>query len=311
MPSREKPSPADYLTLRFTESSGSGTGIEQATDRLSFQLRGRERRHSESLVGPDFDNGTPFDLLVLANGRKYHLYSYSQLSHAPSGAVLRDANEIIPSSSIFRDSRGSYASFADYFRYKLLLVSGGWWVDTDIVCLEPLAFSRSYVFSIEPDQTIGNAVIRVPPRSEIMSRACAECQRLGTVDVEWSAAGPALLGQLVEELGLTNAAEDSRVFYPIDWPDWAQVLTPAAEIDLLGSKTLHLWNAMWDRDERDKNATYADDCLYERLKRKYLAGETDSRTLDGPAGAGGGCGGRALQGLQRVTRVLGRNTRRS
>jgi hypothetical protein len=49
------------------------------------------------------------------------------------------------------------------------------------------------------------------------------------------------------------------------------VLTPDAEIELLAaSTTLHLWNAMWDLNHRDKDATYAHDCLYEQLKRQYL-----------------------------------------
>jgi mannosyltransferase OCH1-like enzyme len=29
---------------------------------------------------------------------------------------------------------GSYAGFADHFRYKLLLEKGGWWPDLDMPC---------------------------------------------------------------------------------------------------------------------------------------------------------------------------------
>jgi hypothetical protein len=57
-----------------------------------------------------------------------------------------DANTIIPwdevfsysQSNTFGHGKGSYAGFSDIFRYKLLLVHGGWWTDMDITCLSPL-----------------------------------------------------------------------------------------------------------------------------------------------------------------------------
>jgi len=33
---------------------------------------------------------------------------------------------------------------------------------------------------------------------------------------------------------------------------------------------IHLWNEMWRRADRDKDRSYHPDCLYERLKRRYL-----------------------------------------
>src|SRR5258706_1862824 len=78
----------------------------------------------------------------LANGHAYHLYAYDDVAGVPPGAVVKDGNQILPSSLIFRCKQNkSFAAFSDFFRYKLLLEKGGWWVDLDVVCLKFFAFS--------------------------------------------------------------------------------------------------------------------------------------------------------------------------
>ena len=45
-------------------------------------------------------------------------------------------------SDIFRyRDNGSYAGFANFFRYELLRKRGGWWVDLDTICLRPFPAS--------------------------------------------------------------------------------------------------------------------------------------------------------------------------
>ncbi|MCI0557088.1 MAG: hypothetical protein MN733_01225, partial [Nitrososphaera sp.] len=74
----------------------------------------------------------------LLNGHEYHLYLYDELENIPFGTLIKDASEILPSSSIFQyKRRPTYAGFANFFRYKLLLERGGWWADTDTICLKP------------------------------------------------------------------------------------------------------------------------------------------------------------------------------
>jgi hypothetical protein len=61
------------------------------------------------------------------------------------------------------------------------------------------------------------------------------------------------------------------VFYPVDYPDWEKLLTPgAASLEDGEAKAIHLWNSLWDLNDRDKDATYPHDCVYEQLKRRYL-----------------------------------------
>src|ERR1700686_5215359 len=86
----------------------------------------------------------------LQNGHEYHLYVYDLPKHVPVGTVVRNANEILPSSSIFQYREyQSYAGFANFFRYKLLLERGGWWVDSDTVCPKQFNFPEEHVFATE------------------------------------------------------------------------------------------------------------------------------------------------------------------
>lgn len=209
----------------------------------------------------------------LANGHEYHLYVYDEIGNVPSGTILEDATRIVSADCRFLDSRGTFAAFSDFFRYKLLLERGGWWVDTDIVCMRPFAFDGNCVFSKEPDSTIGSAVMRVPPGNDVISRAWAACLHLDRTSVEWGAIGPRLLAPIIHELGLDSLAVDHEVFYPFDWADWRKALDPAVVWQLSpATRGVHFWNSMWDLAGTDKDATYPRDCLYETLKRQYLKG---------------------------------------
>src|ERR1044072_2719476 len=111
----------------------------------------------------------------LQNVHEYHLYVYDAVKIVPARAVVRDANEILPASRIFQyKHQASYAGFANFFRYKLLLERGGWWVDTDVICLKPFDFADEYVFASELDgetEVIASGVIKAPRGSSVMAYA--------------------------------------------------------------------------------------------------------------------------------------------
>jgi hypothetical protein len=82
-----------------------------------------------------------------AHGHEFVLYVYEATEGVPPGTVVMDANTIIPASRIFTyREHQTYAGFANFFRYKLLLERGGWFVDADMVCLRPFGFDDDYVF---------------------------------------------------------------------------------------------------------------------------------------------------------------------
>ena len=92
----------------------------------------------------------------IKNGHEYHLYTYSDIKNVPEGTIIKDGNEILPEDSIFTykygEGRGSVSAFSNVFRYKLLFDKGGYWVDTDVVCLNKWNFeNHDYVFASEED----------------------------------------------------------------------------------------------------------------------------------------------------------------
>jgi glycosyltransferase involved in cell wall biosynthesis len=121
-------------------------------------------------------------------GHDFHLWAYDDLTRhdLPKGVVLRDAEEIISRKDVFSKSsrdretgvgRNSFAApFSDLFRYKLLLKHGGIWVDMDVTCLRPFAFSGEYAFRPHRIGVIGS-ILKSPPASPLMRRVYWETAR--------------------------------------------------------------------------------------------------------------------------------------
>ena len=218
----------------------------------------------------------------LLNGHEYHLYVYDEMGNVPEGAVVKDANEILPRSSIFQyKHQASYAGFANFFRYKLLLERGGWWVDTDVVCLKPFDFVDEHVFSTETcrgEEVIHSGIIKAPAGSSVMAYAWGVCQGKNPSELVWGETGPRLMTEAVGRFSLAHFKQPFRAFCPLEYSDWHKVLEPDFEGGF-GPETyaVHLWNEMWRADGQDKNARYHAACFYERLKRKYL-GRRGTRT---------------------------------
>jgi hypothetical protein len=212
----------------------------------------------------------------LAHGHEYHLYVYGAVSSVPAGAHLRDAREILADSMIFQYARhASYAGFANYFRYKLLLERGGWWADTDTVCLRPFDFPEEYVFgselTMEGEATPTSGFIKAPAGSEAMAFAWEECLRKDPRRLTWGETGARLIAAVIRNYSLDAFLQDFRTFTPVAHFEWERVLEPGWNVDFAATtRSIHLWNEKWRRAGRDKNATYPSDCLYERLKAMYL-----------------------------------------
>ena len=223
-----------------------------------------------------FDHGAALDRVLPAHGHEYHLYTYGSVANIPPGTRLRDAREVLPESLIFRYTKHpSYAGFANYFRYRLLLDGGGWWVDIDAVCLRPFDFSEDYVFGSEPDGARrGDADQRL---HQGPGRQRGDGLRLGALPEQRPR--PAHLGR--DRASTCGRGHPEVRTWPI--PPRSPDFRPYPPFRLgTGPRTgvgrrlprrdaqVHLWNEMWRRGGRDKDASYPPDCLYERLKARYL-----------------------------------------
>src|SRR5262245_32867798 len=116
------------------------------------------------------------------HGHRYHLYAYDDIP-VPTGCFLMNAETILPKKLIFQygdaagEVKGSYSAFSNLFRYQLLLQNGGYWVDTDVICLRPFDFeSKEYLFASEKNcnmQKPASCVIKTPANS-LFARTCLE-----------------------------------------------------------------------------------------------------------------------------------------
>jgi hypothetical protein len=215
----------------------------------------------------------------LLNGHEYHLYVYDDVKNVPRGTSVKDAREILPSAKIFLyTEQRSYAGFSNFFRYKLLLERGGWWADTDLICLRPFDFPEQYIFSSEMDrgqEVITSGVIKTPQGSALMAYAWEVCQSKNPAELKWGETGPRLMGEAVKKFSLEQYKEPHEIFCPLGYQEWKKVLDPGWELPANENVyAIHLWNEKWRAAGQDKNAQYPGDCLYEKLKRRYLTVDT-------------------------------------
>jgi hypothetical protein len=234
-------------------------------------------------IGPRL---SPMERLCIAsflrNGHPFHLYVYQNTDGIPPGTVVLDANQILPAARIFK-YRGydSYAGFSNFFRYKLLIEKGGWWVDTDTICLKPFTFTDSFVFSSEmvPSAegvndvpTVNNGIMRAPADSDVMRSAWAACERMNVKELAWGQCGPALMGRMIRQFSLQRHVRPPEVFCPLHCTEWALQLWGGVSWQFDETTfAVHLWNEMWRRGGANKSEQWNPDCLYEQLKRRYLS----------------------------------------
>lgn len=215
----------------------------------------------------------------LRHGHHFHLYTYDGINRIPAGVEVRDANEILPASALFTHSAYSYASFADWFRLRLLFIRGGWWVDMDTVCMRPFDIPEAYCFSSErhyslTKEEISNTFMKAPAGDVHIGRLLAMVEtRISEQQgrIQWGDLGVFLLRKELEQLEVLRPyVRPPAVFCPLDYFNLSDLICPGDYQPGPETFAIHLWNEIWKRGNLDKNAIYHPDSLYERLKLLYL-----------------------------------------
>jgi hypothetical protein len=218
----------------------------------------------------------------LANGHDVHLYVYDDVAGVPDGVTVCDARAILPKDRIFRygpeagAGQGSVANFANMFRYKLLYDIGGWWVDTDVVCLRPFEFDAEYVFGYEATPVINNAVLCLPRLSQLAGSLFKAALEAGE-HTKWGETGPQLLTQKVIDFGLEGYCLPAKTFYPIYHPLAGALFKAESRTGLMSSLikdayAVHFWNEVLRRSQLNKNDSYPISSVFEQLKIRYNVG---------------------------------------
>jgi hypothetical protein len=221
----------------------------------------------------------------LAHGHTFVLYAYEAVDNVPSACDVLDARGILPEKDVFLTRSGhligSPTTFSDRFRYEVLRARGGWWVDTDTLCLRGDIPDTPYVFAMEDENGYGAGVLRAPQDSTFLAEAVARCTEAhgGTA---FGAIGPALVGELVRELGLEDQAWPRHDLYPLAWHEFLKFFDPAQadqiEARVSTSTFVHFFGNMISlanvlKDIRPPESSYLD-----RAYREYKVGfPTDRR----------------------------------
>jgi hypothetical protein len=185
------------------------------------------------------------------HGHEYDLYCYAS-PVVPRGVRVLDANEILSRREVFFYRRGretgSVAGFANLFRYQLLAMRGGWWVDTDVLCLSSRIPEGETFLERENEDQICNAVMKFPSGHSFVKALCEKSREAGQ-DLEWGQTGPRLVSELAKQMGLWDQVEVQKHAYPIHWTEAYLPVTPsgrrAAYEKTQSAAFLHLWNEVF------------------------------------------------------------------
>ncbi len=187
---------------------------------------------------------------------EFHLYVYSPIEFTHNNLITKDAREIYPENEIFRyNETGGYGGFANFFRYKLLYLKGGYWVDMDMICIKPFP-ENEYVFCSERMENgstlIGNCVIKAPANCLLLKDLNDECMKFDKKTLKFAVSGPLLMQKLVKKHKLESYVYPPEIFCEINWWNYNKFLTNISiNNEVIG---IHLWNEMWRRNNQDKES---------------------------------------------------------
>jgi len=190
-----------------------------------------------------------------ARGHVFHLYVYGVPDGIPEGTMIKDASEILPESDIlyYTDQPENPSAFSNLFRYKLLYIKGGYWVDMDMIALRSLEFEEDYVFSSEAVTLKGfmvttpnTGIIKAPRGSVVMKRCYDKAVELSRKSVTWGDLGPKLMRGAIKHFGLSDNVKKPRVFCPFYLDELDDIFNRKYDAELnkklADSYTIHLWN---------------------------------------------------------------------
>lgn len=217
----------------------------------------------------------------IKNGVNFYLYTYNYISNVPDGVIVLDANKIIDSSLIFKDNKGSYATFSDWFRIKLLYDVGGWWVDCDVLYIKKFDFKAKYVFATESfiinnklEIRICNAVLKMPKHSKVgknlLDRINGRLMNTTVEQIAWTEIGAGFLRDELIDEKLEKYIVIPEVFCPNAWNTFDRI--GADEKLTLGKTTyaIHLWNKMWEWNNIKPMEILSSGSILEKAKQRFL-----------------------------------------
>lgn len=162
--------------------------------------------------------GTMEELTIksfIDNSCVFNLWSYDkEVKNLPEFTVLRDANEIMPYSEVFKYPPNmntkfgncGYVGTSEVFRYKLLYEKGGWWTDMDVTCLKNLSIydNQEYFFRSHGKLLAAGNIMKCPEKSDLMKFCYEESkEKINEKCTDWFL-GMNILCKNIEKLNLSK-----------------------------------------------------------------------------------------------------------
>ncbi|WP_267523386.1 hypothetical protein [Campylobacter sp. MG1] len=178
---------------------------------------------------------------------------------------------------MFSDDRGvGVAGFSDYFRFKMIYITGIPWVDLDMICLNNFSMDNDFIIIKEKlknkdkfYQSITTSLLKFPKNSEFGKYLIKESEKL--IDnrkvIPWGIIGPVFLNDACIKFGLDKIALDYKETCQVSCYEVEKFIF-SKNIDF-NAKCIHFYNEMLKWAKIDKNNRYFDYSIYEQLKNKY------------------------------------------
>ena len=184
-------------------------------------------------------------------GHRVEVFTYLGETNFPPGLHVRDAREILPEGSVLRSLPGGQTGIhAHLFRYAVLEQLGGWWIDPDVLLMQPdLPEGDIYIAPPDVFRRTPVAVLKFPAGHPLIAEARRRADLPGSDPAAWERAGSGLLSELLSDCDILSQAEEG--LGPISWLNVPDLFDPGRREDLrvaaAGSRFLHLQDEVWRR----------------------------------------------------------------
>lgn len=191
----------------------------------------------------------------VGHGHPVYLYSYEDISGLPVGVTLCDANEIIEGGAITYDgpmpksamsNAFTMLPFSDRFRFTMLRLNGGLWLDLDIILTCPIPdemFEREFWCSSE--RTLQSGAYKSKELSKPTISAlfvsepehplfCALTEWDGTCKDAWH--GQKLFQKLLTRMDLAKGVLQPSVFCDMNWTQIKSICVTMSDTEKLPVK---------------------------------------------------------------------------
>jgi mannosyltransferase OCH1-like enzyme len=209
------------------------------------------------------------------HGHRVEVLTYQKGVSLADGLYPRDAREIVPEADVLRPlPDGRTGIHANLLRYALLERLGGWWIDPDVMLMQPdLLEDDVYIASPDVFGRTPVVVLKFPPGHPLMVAARQRAEGVGNDPAAWERTGAGLLSELVSDCDILS--QEGEGLGPISWLNVPDLFDPGKRGELrrtaADARFVHLQDEVWRRAGIPSGLAPPEGCyLAELLERQGI-----------------------------------------